>query len=113
MQWISLSACTVAARPVILTLEQTSLTSVRLEWGQSVGGAPVTVYGVHYSDGVSPRIKVVLPPTTSADITGLTTGSTYTFSVEAGSEELSAESEEAAITLGESGVWPCGNYMYI
>ena len=66
------------------------------------------VYGVHYSDGVRPRIKVVPSSMTSTDITGLVTGSTYVFSVEVGSEQLSAESQEVIITLGEFRVWMHG-----
>ena len=58
-------------------------------------------YTVHYSDGESDMMRTVFPPSTSYDITGLTSGTTYTISVEATSQHLSGESEEVTITLGE------------
>ena len=92
---------TVANPPTLLQLEQIALTSVRVKWTNTAGGAPVTLYGIHYSDGINPRIKVVPATMTTTNITGLATGGTYTFSVEAGSEHLSGESQERTITLCE------------
>ena len=65
----------------------------------------MTSYIVHYNDGGSDIIRTVFPPSTSYDITGLTSGPTYTISVEATSQHLSGESEEMTITLRESGQW--------
>ena len=56
-------------------------------------------YIVHYSD----MMRTVSSSSTSYDITGLTSGPTYTISVEATSQHLSGESEEMNITLREFG----------
>ena len=61
----------------------------------------MTGYTVHYSSGESDMMRTVFPPSTSYDITGLTSGPTYTISVEATSQLLSGESEEVTITLCE------------
>ena len=58
-------------------------------------------YIVHYSDMM--RTIAVSSSSTSYDITGLTSGPTYTISVEATSQHLSGESEEMNITLREFG----------
>ena len=42
---------TVATDPLLISLSQTSATSVIVEWSQPSGGATVTGYVVHYSDG--------------------------------------------------------------
>ena len=91
----------VALDPVITSLNQTSNTSVRVEWSQPSGGATVTGYVVHYSDGDTDRNESVPESSTSSLITGLTDGVNYTFSVEATSEHLSGESCESYITMGE------------
>ena len=62
----------------------------------------MTGYVVHYSsDSTTDRMKSVAASSTSTDITGLTSGLTYTISVEATSQHLSGESEERTITVGE------------
>ena len=61
----------------------------------------MTGYVVHYSDGTTDRMKSVAASSTSTDITGLTSGLTYTISVEATSQHLSGESEERTIAVGE------------
>ena len=97
----SLSLSPVATDPTIVSLEQVSATTVRVEWSQPSGGATVTGYVVHYSsNGVTP---LGLPSTsTSHEITGLVNdGRTYSISVEATSEQLSGESATMAITLCE------------
>ena len=60
----------------------------------------MTGYVVHYStsDGTTDSVAT---SSTSTDITGLTSGLTYTISVEATSQHLSGESEERTITVGE------------
>ena len=83
----------VASDPVITSLNQTSSSSVRVEWSQPSGGATVTGYVVHYSDGDTDRNESVHASSTSSLITGLTINITYYFSVEATSEHLSGESE--------------------
>ena len=55
----------------------------------------MTGYTVHYSNGS----MSMSASSTSADITGLTNGRTYSISVEATSEQLSGESETMIITL--------------
>jgi hypothetical protein len=89
----------VASDPVMTSLHQTSATSVRVEWSQPSGGATVTGYVVHYSDGDTDRTESVAASSTSSDITDLTSGLNYTFSVEATSEHLSGESEQHNIIL--------------
>ena len=87
------------ANPPTITLQQLSATSVRVMWSQPPGGATVMGYIVHYSD----MMRTVSSSSTSYDITGLTSGPTYTISVEATSQHLSGESEEMNITLREFG----------
>ena len=57
----------------------------------------MTGYVVHYRTGSS--VETESSSSTTAEITGLTNGATYTISVEATSLHLSGESEEMAITL--------------
>ena len=93
-----LPTSSAVANPPTITLQQLSLTSVRVTWSQPPGGATVMRYIVHYSDGDTHTNKTVSSSSTSYDITGLTVGATYTFSVEATSQHLSGESE-MTITL--------------
>ena len=83
----------VTSDPVITSLNQTSSSSVRVEWSQPSGGATVTGYVVHYSDGDTDRNESVPASYTSSLITGLTINITYNFSVEATSEHFSGESD--------------------
>ena len=61
----------------------------------------MTGYVVHYSDGDIDRTGSVPASSTSSLFTGLTNCISYTFSVEATSEHLSAVSESVTIELGE------------
>ena len=61
----------------------------------------MTGYTIHYSDGSSDNFMSVGASSTSANITGLTDGHTYSISVEATSEQLSGESATRDITLCE------------
>ena len=88
----------VASDPVITSLEPISFSSVRVEWSQPSGGATVTGYVVHYSDGDTDRTESVPASSTSSLITGLTIDITYNFSVEATSEHLSGESGSCIIS---------------
>ena len=90
----------VASDPVITSLNQTSSSSVRVEWSQPSGGATVTGYVVH-SDGDTDRIESVPASSTSSLITGFTINITYNFSVEATSEHLSGESGSCTIVIGK------------
>ena len=90
----------VSSSPILDSARLTSSTSVRVEWSQPSGGATVTGYVVHYSDGDTHRIESVPASSTSSLITGLTNCITYTFSVEATSEHLSGESENVIVELG-------------
>ena len=81
-----------------MSLVKLSATAVRVEWSQPSGGATVTGYVVHYSDGSTDRSMSAAASSTSADITGLVNdGRTYSISVEATSEHLSGESEPLTI----------------
>ena len=91
----------VASTPDITSLEQILATGVRVERSQPSEGATVTGYVVHYSDGDTDRTESVTASSTSSDITHLTSGLTYTISVESTSQHLSGESDEWNITLGE------------
>ena len=84
----SLSLSPVATDPTIVSLAQVSATTVRVEWSQPSGGASVTGYNIHYSDGSTDRSMSAAASSTSADITGLTNSGTYSISVEATSENL-------------------------
>ena len=96
----SLSLSPVATDPTIVSLEQVSATTVRVEWSQPPGGASVTGYVLHYSDGSTDEGSMSTS-FTSADITGLTNGRTYSISVEATTLQLSGESTTQPITLCE------------
>ena len=62
----------------------------------------MTGYVVHYTDGDTDWTESVAASSNSSDITHLTSGLTYTISVDATSQHLSGESDEWNITLGES-----------
>ncbi|CAI8027415.1 hypothetical protein GBAR_LOCUS15688 [Geodia barretti] len=90
-----------AAAPTLKSLQQTDPTTVRVMWTTSPE-ASVTGYRVLYSlPGESQTLTDVIN-STSRDITGLTNGKTYTFSVEVIiSNKLPGISEEMTITMGE------------
>ena len=71
---------------------------MRVEWSQPSGGAAITGYVIHYSDGDTDRTESVPASSTSSLITGLTDGLNYTFSVEATSEHLSGESNSMVLS---------------
>ena len=91
----------VASTPIITSLEQISATAVRVEWSQPSGGATVTGYVVHYSAGDTNGTESVYVAafSTSYNITNLTSGLTYTFSLEATSEHLSGVSDDKTVTI--------------
>ena len=93
----------VAGNPTLDQPVQISATAVRVTWSHPSVGATVIEYTVHYTrDGASSeRTPDTAPSATTADITGLTNGKTYTITVEAVANGLSGESEERTITLGE------------
>ena len=90
----------MAGDPALTSLDQISPTTVKVTWSPPSGGATVTGYVVHYRTGSSVGTKT---PTTSTStfLTGLTSGATYTISVEATSQHLSGESEEMTLSLSE------------
>ncbi|CAI8021983.1 Protein sidekick-2 [Geodia barretti] len=88
----------VAGCPDLLLVVQTSATSVIVEWSQPSGGATVTGYVVHYSDGVNNMTERVPASFTSHSITNLTRCSDYTFSVEAASEHISGLSRTVELS---------------
>ena len=91
----------MAGDPIVAILNQASATVVSVAWVQPSGGATVTGYVVHYSDGTTDRTKSVAASSTSTDISSLSSGRTYTISVEATSSQLSGESEVVTIAVGE------------
>ena len=91
----------VAGDPTLTALDQISPTTVRVIWSPPSGGTTVTGYVVHYIGGGSVGTETVSSSSTSTDITGLTSGATYTISVEATSQYLSGESDEMNVTLSE------------
>ena len=99
---VTTSFSTVAAAPIINSLEQTNPTTVRVSWTAS-SASSVTGYRIHYHlSGGSDTVTDIMN-STSRDITGLTQGETYIFSVEiiTSNNMLPGESEEMTITLGE------------
>ena len=70
----------------------------------------MTGYVVHYSDGVTNMTHGVPASSTSLIITGLSSGLSYTFSVEATSKHLSAESASCTISMGNHLKW-CVNLL--
>ena len=93
----------VAANPGLQLVTQTSATSVIVEWSQPSGGATVTGYIVHYSDGAILTTESVPVSSTSVVLTNLTNCHNYTFSVEALSEHLSGTSDILMLELGKKG----------
>ena len=91
----------LVALPVLLLVVPTSATSVIVEWSQPSGGATVTGYVVHYSDGVTNMTESVPASSTSLLVTNLTHCRTYTFSVETTSEYISVQSRRVLLTLGK------------
>jgi hypothetical protein len=94
-----------AVAPNITLLEQTAPTTVRVDWTASLT-SPLTGYAVRYSlSGGRENVTAILSSTTtSADITDLSKGRTYTFLVEAvAGNKLPGVSGEMTITLGEGG----------
>jgi N,N-dimethylformamidase beta subunit-like, C-terminal/Domain of unknown function (DUF4082)/Fibronectin type III domain len=69
-----------------VTAAEAGSTSANVSWSAPSGGGPVTSYKVTPfigSTAQTPKIITGTPPTTSTKVTGLTTGSTYTFTVQA------------------------------
>ena len=91
----------VAGDPTLTSLDQIRATTVRVIWSPPSGGATVTGYVVHYRTTTSVKIKHAPRTFTSTFLTGLTSGATYTISVEATSQHLSGESGMMIITLSE------------
>ena len=91
----------VAGNPTLVSLEQTFPTTVIVRWSPPSGGATVTGYVVHYRNTTSVRTKGVSQTLTGTFLLSLTSGATYTISVEAISQHLSGESEKMNITLSE------------
>ena len=98
---VATSFSTVAAAPTINSLEQTNPITVRVSWTAS-SASSVTGYRVHYHLSGGTDTVTDIMSSTSRDITSLTNGETYIFSVEViTSNQLPGESEEMTITLGE------------
>ena len=99
---LATSLSTVSAAPTINSLEQTNPTTVRVSWTAS-SASSVTGYRVHYRLSGGTNTVTDIMSSTSRDITGLTQGETYVFSVEVitSNNMLPGESEEMTITLGE------------
>ena len=91
----------MAGNPTLISLDQISSTTVRVTWSPPSGGATVTGYVVHYRTATSIKIKHAANTSIFILLTGLTSGTTYTISVEATSQHLSGESEEMTISLSE------------
>ena len=100
----------VASAPTITSLEQTSSTTVRVEWRQPPGGAEVTGYVVYYINGGSIRSRVEPSSSTSTTISGLTIGRNYTISVEALPQHLYGVSEKRTITISEENMFTYDHY---
>ncbi|CAI8058579.1 hypothetical protein GBAR_LOCUS31851, partial [Geodia barretti] len=82
----------VASSPIIVSLTQTSATSVIVEWSQPSGGATVTGYVVHYSHELDNMTENAPVSSSHLSVSNLCSGFIYIFSVEATSEHLSGES---------------------
>ena len=104
-----LFTCTaVASSPIIVSLTQTSATSVIVEWSQPSGGATVTGYVVHYSHGLDNMTENAPVSSSHLSVSNLCSGFIYIFSVEATSEHLSGESAGSNIAVGEKINFICG-----
>ena len=76
---------TAPSSPTALTVTAESDQSVSLSWGPPTtdGGSSLTKYRVNYSNGGAEQLFLdnIDPTTTTATVTGLTNGTTYTFYV--------------------------------
>ena len=90
----------VASDPLLISLTQTSATSVTVEWSQPSGGATVTGYVVHYRYGATNMSQSVPSSSTHVEIPNLTECYNYTFSVESTSECLFGISKGVIVELG-------------
>ena len=86
---------------MLLLVAPISATSVIVEWSQPSGGATVTGYVVHYSDGVTNMTHSVHASSTSLLVTNLTRCHNYTFSVATISEHFSGQSGRVLLALGK------------
>ena len=102
----------VASSPSLLLVAPTSSTSVIVEWGQPSGGATVTGYVVHYSDGVTNMTHSVPASSTGVHVTNLISCRIYTFSIQATSEHFSGLSKIIMLTLGKIHYWCVLSDMY-
>ena len=91
----------MAGDPTLLSLDQMGPTAVRVTWSHPSGGATVTGYVLHYRTGSSDGTKNEPSASIFTLLTDLTSGATYTISVEATSQHLSGESEKMTVTLRE------------
>lgn len=90
----------VAGPPIIELAEQVSDSTVGVEWSHPLGGATVTGYVIHYTDGTIERSMSLAASSTSTNITGLINDRTYGISVEATSVQLSGVSH-VMVRVGE------------
>jgi hypothetical protein len=99
--WVDLMFTPVAAPGAVsnVTASERGLTSATVAWSAPSSGGSPTSYKVTPYVGSAAQTPVTIsgsPPTTTATITGLTTGTTYTFTVQAvnpnGSGPASAKS---------------------
>jgi hypothetical protein len=68
------------------TAAETGATSASVSWTAPAGGGPVSSYKITPyigSTAQAPKIVTGAPPATTTKVTGLTTGATYTFTVQA------------------------------
>ena len=79
--------------------EQTSATTVRVEWSQPPGGATVNSYIVHYSDGITERSLRLPAFSFGINITHRAHHRVYSISVEATSFQLSGLSYTIHVPL--------------
>ena len=101
----------MAGDPIVAILNQISATAVSVAWIQPSEGATVTGYVVHYSDGTTDRTENIAASSSSTDISNLSSGRTYTISVEATSSQLSGESEVVTIAVGECILEMCKMFL--
>ena len=83
--WVDVMyALPVPGQPTAVSAAASGATSATVNWTAPAGGGPVTSYRITpYVGATAQTAKTVTAPATSGTVTGLTSGTTYTFRVEA------------------------------
>ena len=106
--WVDVlfTASAVPGNVGAVTATEAGATSARVSWSAPTSGGPTTSYKVtpyNGSTALTPKTVGGSPPATSTTVTGLTTGTTYTFKVQALNPNGSGPESAASNAVTPSG----------